>query len=133
MTLSVVVALTLTPALCASLLKQGQAREAARVSLACFQAAVFDQNAARTRRGSGLAWCARTAAGRAVGLSGDQNRCDVFSLFMPATPAGFLACEDQGTLFTLVQSPEMAPRRSATLEVIQTGSKTTSWKTRMTR
>ena len=98
MALSVVVALTLTPALCASLLKP---------------------KTVQTRRGP-FGWFNRFFAGLTNGYTGTVGwsvrrpfRVVIIYLMLAAamvflfirTPTGFLPEEDQGILFTLIQTP----------------------------
>jgi len=111
MALSVIVALTLTPALCATILKRpGEARK--RGPLAWFD------------RGFGR------ATGRYAGIVGwsirRPLRMGVIYLLLVAamgalflrTPTGFLPQEDQGILFTLIQAPTGATAER-TLDVVQ--------------
>ncbi|MEQ8965499.1 MAG: efflux RND transporter permease subunit [Azospirillaceae bacterium] len=111
MALSVIVALTLTPALCATILKRpGEARK--RGPLAWFD------------RGFGR------ATGRYAGIVGwsirRPLRMGVIYLLLVAamgalflrTPTGFLPEEDQGILFTLIQAPTGATAER-TLDVVQ--------------
>ncbi|MRU15091.1 efflux RND transporter permease subunit [Roseovarius sp. A21] len=111
MALSVVVALTLTPALCASLLKHGK-EPAKRGPVAWFNNAF--QGLTNGYTGT-VRWSVRRPFRVAVlylALAGAM-------VFMFArTPTGFLPEEDQGILFTLIQTPTGATAER-TLEVVK--------------
>jgi multidrug efflux pump len=99
MALSVGVALVLTPALCATLLKRRSRPHATRGPIGWFNRN-FDW--ARTRYRSGVTWAiART--GRMVGIYAAALAALVVLFLL--LPASFLPDEDQGVLFTLVQLP----------------------------
>jgi HAE1 family hydrophobic/amphiphilic exporter-1/multidrug efflux pump len=99
MALSVVVAITLTPALCASLLRPKTGRGATRGPFAWFNR-VFD---ALTGGYAGtVRWSVRRPM-RVFGIYVALAVCMAF-LFV-RTPTGFLPEEDQGILFTLIQTP----------------------------
>lgn len=111
MALSVVVAITLTPALCASLLKPKK-HGAVRGPFAWF-------NAGFTRLSNGY--------GSSVGWS-VRRPVRVFVLYLALalgmalmfvrTPTGFLPDEDQGILFTLIQTPT-GSSAGRTLDVVK--------------
>jgi len=114
MTLSVLVAMILTPALCATLLKP-VAKGHALATTGFFGAfnRAFDRGNRRyqgvVRHMLGRGW--RYMAGYAVLVA-------VVALVFSKIPAGFLPEEDQGTLFTLVQLPPGATQ-ARTLEVLE--------------
>lgn len=111
MTLSVIVALTLTPALCATMLKQGTHTKKRGFF------GLFNRGFDRTVGGySGfVSWIVRQPL--KVGLVYLLIIAAVIALFV-RTPAGFLPAEDQGTLFTLIQAPTGATAER-TLEVVK--------------
>ncbi|MFB9148972.1 efflux RND transporter permease subunit [Roseovarius ramblicola] len=99
MALSVVVAITLTPALCASLLRPKTGRGAKRGPFAWFNR-VFD---ALT---GGYAGTVRWSVRRPMRVFGMYIALAVCMAFLfVRTPTGFLPEEDQGILFTLIQTP----------------------------
>ena len=101
MLISAINALTLTPALCAVLLKQGH-RAAQRGPIAWMQRAI---DKVRDAYGALVARLVRVAAMSVVALA------LVFALIwggFKATPSGFLPAEDQGAFFVLVTLPEGA-------------------------
>ncbi|WP_102109287.1 efflux RND transporter permease subunit [Oceaniglobus roseus] len=110
MALSVVMALTLTPALCATLLKpkKGQARGPFRW---------FNSGFGATTRGYGkfVGWIVRRPVRN--GLFYLAIIAATVFLFL-RTPGGFLPDEDQGILFTLIQTPTGATAQR-TLDVVQ--------------
>ncbi|WP_431103620.1 efflux RND transporter permease subunit [Roseateles noduli] len=114
MTLSVLVAMILTPALCATLLKPA-AKGHALATTGFFGAfnRAFDRGNRRyqgiVHHMLGRGW--RYMAGYAVLVV-------VVGVVFSKIPAGFLPDEDQGTLFTLVQLPPGATQ-AKTLEVLQ--------------
>ncbi|WP_343604607.1 efflux RND transporter permease subunit [Roseateles sp.] len=114
MTLSVLVAMILTPALCASLLKP-VAKGHALATTGFFGAfnRAFDRGNRRyqgiVQHMLGRGW--RYMAGYAVLVA-------VVGFVFSKIPAGFLPEEDQGTLFTLVQLPPGATQ-ARTQEVLQ--------------
>jgi multidrug efflux pump len=111
MALSVLVALTLTPALCASLLRHGeQGRRRGPVAL-------FNRGFDRLTRGYGssVGWLVKRPV--RVGLVYLVLAAAMGILFV-RTPTGFLPEEDQGILFALVQAPTGATAER-TLNVIE--------------
>ncbi len=112
MALSVLVALTLTPALCATLLKHKSGGAARRGPFGWFNAGF-----ARTLGGySGLvSWIVRRPV--RTGIVYLALAVAMVFLFM-RTPTGFLPEEDQGILFTIVQAPTGATL-DRTVDVIE--------------
>ncbi|MDZ4095872.1 MAG: efflux RND transporter permease subunit [Paracoccaceae bacterium] len=112
MGLSVLVALTLTPALCATLLRNRDAKHAQRGLFGWFNKG-FDKTL--SGYAGSVGWIIRRPL-----------RVGVIYLIMAAamgwlfvkTPAGFLPAEDQGILFTLIQTPTGATAER-TLEVVK--------------
>ncbi|WP_421999835.1 efflux RND transporter permease subunit [Roseovarius mucosus] len=112
MALSVVVAITLTPALCASLLKAKSGHGATRGPFAWFNTGFGKLT---NGYGGAVGWSVRRP-GRvfvvylalALGMA----------LMFLRTPTGFLPEEDQGILFTLIQTPT-GSSAERTLEVIK--------------
>ena len=102
MALSVVVALTLTPALCATMLRRSDAHGPARGPLAAFHRFF----AALTRRyGGAVDWIVRRPfriGAIYLALAG------LMGWFFVQTPTGFLPDEDQGIMFVFVQAPSGA-------------------------
>lgn len=98
MTLSVFVALTLTPALCATLLKQGHGDKKTGLF------GIFNRGfaALQSRYVSGVGWI--TNRSLRMGIVYLVLVAAMVLLFL-RTPMGFLPDEDQGILFTLVQTP----------------------------
>lgn len=98
MGLSVVVALTLTPALCASLLKQNHGAKTRGFF------GLFNRNFDRTTRGyTGLvSWIIHRPLRTLLVYAGLAL---VMALLFIRTPAGFLPDEDQGVMFVLIQGP----------------------------
>lgn len=97
MALSVLVALTLTPALCAQLLKQTHGEKRGFFGL-------FNRNFDRTTRGytGAVNWLVRRPLRTLavyIGLGA------VMVLLFARTPEGFLPDEDQGIMFVLIQGP----------------------------
>ena len=111
MALSVVVALTLTPALCATLLKPGSHGERRGIS------GLFNRSFDGLTNGYGrsVGWLVKRPV--RVGLIYLVLAAAMTMLFM-RTPTGFLPEEDQGILFTLVQAPTGATSER-TLGVIE--------------
>ncbi|RKF16831.1 efflux RND transporter permease subunit [Roseovarius spongiae] len=111
MTLSVVVALTLSPALCASILKpKAHARKTGPFGL-------FNRGFDSLLGGyaGSVGWIVRRPA--RVGLIYLLIVGVMVALFL-RTPQGFLPDEDQGILFTLIQGPTGATAEQ-TLEVVE--------------
>ncbi len=111
MTLSVLVALTLTPALCATLLKQGS-HDKKKGAFGLFNRG-FDKTLAGY--GGSVAWIVRRPV--RIGIVYLLIIGAMVFLFL-RTPGGFLPAEDQGTMFTLVQAPTGATAER-TLEVVK--------------
>ncbi|MCO5133178.1 MAG: efflux RND transporter permease subunit [Phyllobacteriaceae bacterium] len=99
MALSVLVALTLTPALCATLLRRRDAHHATRGPLGWFNRA-FDA----TSRGYGSTVQGIIRRPLRIGLIYLALVGAMGWTFLQ-TPTGFLPDEDQGILFTLIQAP----------------------------
>ncbi|MCL4157747.1 UNVERIFIED_CONTAM: hypothetical protein GTU68_018930, partial [Idotea baltica] len=112
MALSVMVAVTLTPALCATILKKKEPGESRGGLFGLFNRG-FDS--AQRGYGKGVRWIVRGAI-----LSGIVYLAIVVAMgwMFTRTPTGFLPDEDQGIMFTLVQAPTGATAER-TLEVIK--------------
>jgi HAE1 family hydrophobic/amphiphilic exporter-1/multidrug efflux pump len=111
MALSVVVALTLTPALCASLLRQSD-HAAQRGPFAWF-------NRGFSGLTTGYATTVRWTVRRPVRVGAVYLALAVaMALLFARTPTGFLPEEDQGILFTLIQTPTGATAER-TLDVVK--------------
>ncbi|MGR3620245.1 MAG: efflux RND transporter permease subunit [Roseovarius sp.] len=111
MALSVVVAITLTPALCASLLKP-KGHGAQRGPFAWF-------NAGFNRLASGYGGMVRWSVRRPVRVFVVYLALALgMALMFLRTPTGFLPEEDQGILFTLIQTPTGATAER-TLDVVK--------------
>ena len=111
MALSVVVALTLTPALCASLLKPSD-HTARRGPFSWFNKAFGALSNGYTRT---VGWTVKRPF--RIGIIYLAIIGVMVALFM-RTPTGFLPDEDQGILFTLIQTPTGATEER-TLEVVK--------------
>ncbi|KAA5606023.1 efflux RND transporter permease subunit [Roseospira marina] len=115
MALSVVVALTLSPALCATLLRPPKEEKKQRGPLAWF-------NSAFNRLTGGYGWTVSGVVRRPlrVGLI-YLVLVGAMGFLFTKTPTGFLPDEDQGILFVLVQGPPgaTAERTSEVLEDIE--------------
>ena len=111
MALSVVVALTLTPALCASLLKP-KTHQAKRGPFGWFNAGFSGLTNGYTGT---VRWSVRRPF--RVGVIYLALAAVMVALFL-RTPTGFLPEEDQGILFTLIQTPTGATAER-TLEVVK--------------
>ncbi|MCV2870269.1 efflux RND transporter permease subunit [Defluviimonas sp. WL0002] len=112
MTLSVVVALTLTPALCATILRAKDAHHTNRGILGLF-------NRGFEKVLDGYSWTVGRVIVRPirVGLVYLMIGGGIWWLFT-TTPTGFLPNEDQGILITLIQGPTGATAER-TLKVVQ--------------
>ncbi|MCF3974616.1 efflux RND transporter permease subunit [Paracoccus salsus] len=113
MGLSVVVALTLTPALCASMLKPAHARKRGLFRL-------FNRGFDQTTKGytGAVGWIVRRPLRVLLIYAGLGL---VMALLFVRTPEGFLPDEDQGIMFVLVSAPTGATtgRTIAVLEQVQ--------------
>ncbi|MBU3030810.1 efflux RND transporter permease subunit [Paracoccus marinaquae] len=113
MGLSVVVALTLTPALCASLLKPAHGPRRGLFGL-------FNRGFDGTTRGytSAVGWMVRRPLRMLLVYAG---LAAVMVLLFIRTPEGFLPDEDQGIMFVLVNAPTGATRdrTSAVLDQVE--------------
>jgi hydrophobe/amphiphile efflux-1 (HAE1) family protein len=112
MALSVLVALTLTPALCATILRSRDVQHARRGPFGWFNAG-FD----RTQRGytSSVGWIIRRPL--RVGLV-YLALAGLMGYMFVKTPTGFLPDEDQGLMFVLIQAPTGATAER-TLDVVK--------------
>ncbi|WP_099826517.1 efflux RND transporter permease subunit [Oceaniglobus indicus] len=112
MVLSVVLALTLTPALCATMLKPKKEGAGTRGPFGW-----FNSGFGATLKGytASIAWIVRRPF--RVGLLYLMIIVAAVFMFM-RTPGGFLPAEDQGILFTLIQTPTGATA-DRTLEVVK--------------
>ncbi|PYE85564.1 efflux RND transporter permease subunit [Pseudoroseicyclus aestuarii] len=116
MVLSVIVAVTLTPALCATLLKQKHGHAKRRGPFGWFNAG-FDRVLGGYGRSVG--WILRHTV--IVGILYLSLAGGMVWMFL-RTPTGFLPEEDQGVLFTMVQLPTGATldRTTDVLEQVET-------------
>ncbi|MBN2905802.1 MAG: efflux RND transporter permease subunit [Rhodobacteraceae bacterium] len=112
MALSVLVALTLTPALCASLLRGRDAVHTRRGPFGWFNIA-FEK--LTSGYGGTVGWIVRRPL--RIGVIYLLLAATMGWLFVK-TPTGFLPAEDQGILFTLIQAPTGATAER-TLEVVK--------------
>ncbi|NHF74578.1 efflux RND transporter permease subunit [Paracoccus xiamenensis] len=113
MGLSVVVALTLTPALCASMLKQSHGPKKGFFGL-------FNRGFDKTTNGytGTVNWAVRRPLRMLLIYAG---LVAVMALLFVRTPSGFLPDEDQGIMFVLVQGPTGATteRTAAVIDTIE--------------
>ncbi|MBK1636410.1 efflux RND transporter permease subunit [Rhodovulum adriaticum] len=112
MALSVLVALTLTPALCATILRSRDAVHVRKGPFGWFNI-VFDKITGGY--GASVGWIVKRPL--RVGLIYVMLAVAMGWLFVK-TPTGFLPDEDQGILFTLIQAPTGATAER-TLDVVQ--------------
>lgn len=114
MALSVVIALTLTPALCASLLKPSHGAKTTGLF------GLFNRGFDRTSRGytGAVGWIVRRPARMLLIFAGLGV---VMVMLFLRTPEGFLPDEDQGIMFVLVQGPTGATveRTEAVLDQVE--------------
>ena len=108
--LSVMVALILTPALCATMLKPIAERPSRARSAASSAGSTAPSIAARTATPAASARFSGTAAARS--FSTRSSRVVVVVLFLRA-PTGFLPDEDTGVLFAMAQLPPGSTREQA--------------------
>jgi HAE1 family hydrophobic/amphiphilic exporter-1/multidrug efflux pump len=99
-TISVLVALILTPALCATILRPAAAGGARRTGFAGWFNRNFDRGVARY--GEGVQWVGRRWARTLVAFG---LIAGLMALLFVTLPGGFLPDEDQGFLFTQVNLP----------------------------
>lgn len=102
MTLSVLVALIFTPALCATFLKPIHGHNEKRGFFGWFNR-MFERNAMRYERG-----VARVLAGKGRYMMAFGLIVVALALLFPKLPTSFLPDEDQGTLFVQLQLPPNA-------------------------
>ncbi|WP_111429792.1 efflux RND transporter permease subunit [Rhodobacteraceae bacterium DSL-40] len=112
MALSVVVALTLTPALCATILRSRDAQHAKRGPFGW-----FNKGFERTQNGYGrsVGWIVRRPLRTGLVY---VALAVVMGIMFVRTPTGFLPDEDQGIIFTLIQAPTGATA-DRTLDVVK--------------
>ena len=112
MALSVVVALTLTPALCATILRSRDAQHAKRGPFGW-----FNKGFERTQNGYGrsVGWIVRRPLRTGLVY---VALAVVMGFMFVRTPTGFLPDEDQGIIFTLIQAPTGATA-DRTLDVVK--------------
>lgn len=116
MSLSVLVALTLTPALCASLLKPHDDKHVAQGRFFTWFNRTFERNATRYRGGVGAVLARGKRGMLAYGLI-----VIAMALCFLRLPTSFLPEEDQGVLMAMIQLPTgaTAEQTSAVMKTVQ--------------